>query len=837
MVKYILRCALMLLCGVAVIAQGQSLQSPEAWLGYSPGDRFAYHHEVINYVRHMAQASPRVSLFTYGKSYEGRDLVATVISSEENLKMLEDIRRAHLNRIGFTADSVVAPDRTIVWLSYNVHGNEAACTEAALPTLYGLASGGGDTAQWLEKMIIILDPCLNPDGRERYVQNYRQRAAPFGNADPNAWEHAEPWPTGRYNHYLFDPNRDWCWQTQQETRQRLKLFRQWMPHIHADFHEMGHQSSYFFAPAAKPYHQAVTPWQRRFQELTGEHHAHYFDKKNWRFFTEETYDLFYPSYGDTWPMFSGAVGFTYEQAGSGRAGICIHRGGDDTLTLRERIAHHVLTGFSTVEIAYKEREKLIQKQIAYFTEPINQPPGPWRSFVIKTAEAPQATKALMRLLDKQMIRYSFAQEGYSPMRLDGFDYRSNQQKSFRISPGDLIITTAQPQGRLVKVLMEPEAYLEDSLTYDLTAWALPWAFNLRAYAHQTTLPQGQGLFPETERSDVPDGKTYAWMLPWNDASHAAFLAEALREGITLRYSTGQSVVNEKVYEPGSLAILAGENKKDFELCLNELAKRHDLSLEPLPGGRISQGSDLGSERWRPVKAPKVGLVTGEGTRPTAVGELWYHFEQKLHYPVSMLENSKLDDTWLNKYDVIILPDGEYEKHREAFLHYLSDGGKIIAIEKAIMAFAGNADSTLLAEATRSEKLKPVEAEDFSSSEADPGRAFLSDRIAGSIYSISLDPEHVLSYGYGDRCFLIKNNSLSIPLLPENGPGKNIGTIGRYAHVSGFSGVNARRRLENSLAIGLEEVGNGTLLYMSNSPVFRGFWHGGELLLANAIFFL
>ena len=771
------------------------------------------------------------------KVYEGRDLVATVISSEKNLAILEDIRRSHLSQIGLSADSMQAPERTIVWLSFNVHGNEAACTEAALSTLYGLASGGGDTTAWLDDLVIILDPCLNPDGRERYVQQYRQRAAPFGNPDPNAWEHREPWPTGRYNHYLFDPNRDWCWQTQQETQQRLKLFRQWMPHVHADFHEMGHQSSYFFAPAAKPFHEVVTPWQRRFQELCGEHHAHYFNKKNWRFFTEEIYDLFYPSYGDTWPMFSGSVGFTYEQAGSGKAGIVIHRGGEDTLRLTDRIAHHVVTAFSTVEIAYQEREALFARQVEFFRKPIENPPGPWNSFVIKAEKSPEACRSLMRLLDKQLIRYSFAQEGYSPMRLDGYSYQLDQRKSFRISPGDMIVTTAQPQGRLVKVLMEPEAWLEDSLTYDLTAWALPWAYNLEAYAIQTVLPGGKGNFVEVNSQTRESNKTYAWLLPWSDASHAAFLAEALREGIKLRYSTEQSVVNERSYAPGSLAILAADNKGNFELCLNELATRHGLSLEALPGGRIARGSDLGSEKWKTVRAPKVALVTGEGTRPTAVGEFWHHFEQKLRYPVSLIEKKQLDHIWLSQYDVLILPDGEYEEDHQALSHYLYDGGKIIALEKAVMAFSEGSDSTLLAEATRSARLRVSRTEQAPPPGADPGRAFLSNRVAGSIYRISLDPEHVLSYGFGDQCFLIKNNSLSIPLLPENANGINVGVIEHNAHVSGFSGVNARKKLENSLAIGMEKIGDGTVVYMSDSPVFRGFWHGGELLLANAVFLL
>src|SRR5258706_2287792 len=91
-----------------------------------------------------------------------------------------------------------------------------------------------------------------------------------------------------------------------------------MPHVHADLHEMGVESPYYFAPAAQPFHPYVTPWQVSFQTVIGKNHASHFDKEGWRYYTKENYDLFYPSYGDTYPTFSGAVGMTYEQGGSSR---------------------------------------------------------------------------------------------------------------------------------------------------------------------------------------------------------------------------------------------------------------------------------------------------------------------------------------------------------------------------------------------------------------------------------------------------------------------------------------------------------------------------------------
>jgi hypothetical protein len=101
------------------------------------------------------------------------------------------------------------------------------------------------------------------------------------NALPETREHNEPWPGGRINHYYFDLNRDWAWQTQVESRQRVKVYQEWLPQVHVDFHEQGINSPYYFAPAAQPYHDVITKWQREFQETVGKNNAKYFDANGW----------------------------------------------------------------------------------------------------------------------------------------------------------------------------------------------------------------------------------------------------------------------------------------------------------------------------------------------------------------------------------------------------------------------------------------------------------------------------------------------------------------------------------------------------------------------------
>ena len=189
---------------------------------------------------------------------------------------MEDLRTNHLKSIGIL-NGEANSEVSIVWLSYNVHGNESVSTEAAMKTLYALVdSKNTETKKWLENTIVIIDPCINPDGRDRYVNWYNQYQNKPYNINPDSKEHHEPWPGGRANHYLFDLNRDWAWATQTETQSRLEEYNKWMPHVHVDFHEQGVNSPYYFAPAAEPYHEIITDFQREFQVAIGKNHAKVF---------------------------------------------------------------------------------------------------------------------------------------------------------------------------------------------------------------------------------------------------------------------------------------------------------------------------------------------------------------------------------------------------------------------------------------------------------------------------------------------------------------------------------------------------------------------------------
>src|SRR5688500_12250914 len=407
-------------CGIAALAllgsadvRAQTrVQSPRDFLGYEIGEHFTDHASIVRYFDALAAAAPIVRLRRYGDTNENRPLLQVLIARQDYLARLDEIlaRNRELANPATSearAREIAATNPAVVYFSYGVHGNESSSSEAALWTAYHLASGDHAVRGVLDSVVVVIDPTVNPDGRDRYVNFYRIARGVKPNPNPEAREHFEPWPGGRTNHYYFDLNRDWAWQTQLETQQRVALYNSWLPQIHVDFHEQGINAPYYFAPAAEPFHEVITPWQRSFQETIGRNHARYFDEQGWLYFTKENFDLLYPAYGDTYPTYTGSIGMTYEQAGGGgggRSGASVIIATGDTLTLYDRALHHHTTGLSTIEVASQNAPKLVSEFQQFYKGTVQKGAGSYRNYVIKHTPADgQRLNSLLNLMQKNGI--------------------------------------------------------------------------------------------------------------------------------------------------------------------------------------------------------------------------------------------------------------------------------------------------------------------------------------------------------------------------------------------------------------------------------------------------
>ncbi len=813
------------------------VQSPDEFLGYKLGSHYTPHYKIVNYFQYLEiSSSSMVKLQQYGLTNEGRPLIVAFISTPENIARLEDIRENNLRLANAMTDKKPEEETApiIVWLSYNVHGNEPSSSEAAMRTIYELVNpGNAKTKEWLKNSVVIIDPCINPDGRDRYVNWFNSVAGKKYNPDTYAREHREPWPGGRTNHYNFDLNRDWAWQTQMETQQRMKLYRQWLPQIHVDYHEQGINSPYYFAPAAQPFHEVITPWQREFQEKIGRNNAKYFDSNNWLFFTKEVFDLYYPSYGDTYPIYNGAIGMTYEQGGGPAGGLGVYKEEGDTLTLTDRINHHYTSGISTLEISSQYASKLISEYRKFYTNALTPGTGKYRTYVIKnTEEKSQDIKALRNLLDKNEIQYSTGSGSAK-----GYNYFTRKDEIFTVEKGDIVISNQQPNSTLVSVLMEPNTLLVDSNTYDITAWSLPYIYGLKAYAVKEKFTNTSKYINEPTIQNVA-ADTYGYVIPWQGLQSAKAVAKLMQAGVKLRFASNPFEVNGAKFNAGSVIVLKNANaavEKSLWNMVATVCNAEQIKAYPVSTGFVDKGYDFGSSNVHYIKPPKIVMATGKGTSSYAAGEIWFFLEKELDYPVTLVNVDDLGSVAWNLVNVLILPDGNYpylkdKKNQEELKNWIRKGGKLIAMQNAVaelakldfgIHFKKDEDSS-------DNKNEYALLKRFGDNERD----YISRTTPGSIYKVELDTTHPLAFGYPGYYYTIKLDNNVYEFIDD---GWNVGVIKKDYLVAGFVGATLKKKLNDGLVFGVEDLGKGSIVFLADDVLFRNFWQNGKLLFCNAVF--
>ncbi len=818
------------------------IQTPEQFLGYKPGDRFTPHHRMVDYFEHVAEALPNVQLIQYGETNEQRPLILAIFSSAENMAILEEIRTDNLKRAGLM-DGEPIHSIPVNWMSFNVHGNESVGMEAAISSFHTLADPTNATSQeWLKNQVVIIDPAINPDGRDRYAMWYNQKMNTTLQPDVQSVEHNEPWPGGRANHYLFDLNRDWAWQVQVESQARMKVYQEWMPQLHLDFHEQGINNPFYMAPAAEPLHAQLTEWQKEFQDIFGKNTGKYFDEMGRFYFTKERFDLLYPSYGDSYPMFNGAIGMTIEQGGGGRAGIGGFNAVGDTVTLSYRIEGHYTAAMSAAEVTSKNAERLLEEFSNFYESNSSNPKGQYKSFIIKGDKNPAQLAKLLELMDKNGIQYGAAG---SKSGVKGWSYKTGQAASFSTTDQDVIISAYQPKSVLTQVLFEPNPQLNDSITYDITSWALPYAYGLEAYASESRINAAGEYVAPTFTPNQAVATPVAYIADWKGTKAAAFLAALLNEGIRVKYPEYPFTVEGKSFPAGTLLITKGGNEfvSNFDQKVVDLANQFEITLATTQTGYMEAGKDFGSPTVRTIQAPKVALVGGEGTSSLRYGEIWHFFENDLNYPLVNLELPNMARYDLSKYDVLIMPPmwggGLNERAKANVMSWVRDGGKVITMDSSVDLFANGEGFELKTFDTDGEEKEAKDkADSLRKAERtepyiDGERLAISGGVTGAIYEVEMDETHPLGYGTGGKFYTLKNNSNRYAYMDN---GVNAGRIlSNDSYRTGYVGVKIKDTMGESVVIGSERKGRGEIIYFVDNPIFRGFWESGKIVLSNAIF--
>ena len=819
---------------LSALSAQKNIQSPNEFLPHRLGEAFTPHHLLTDYFEYLAANAPAtIKLERYGLTNEVRPLQVAYISAPENLARLEEIRLNNLRLAGTEAGTPsLSSPIAIIWISMSVHGNEASGSEASMELAFRLATQTDpEIKEWLKNTLVILDPSLNPDGYDRYTSWNRMSSNLVKNINPDAREHREPWPGGRVNHYQFDLNRDWAWATQVETRQRLVLFHRWLPHVHPDVHEQGINEPYYFAPAAEPMHDYITPWQRDFQGQIGQNNARYFDQNGWLYFTKEVFDLFYPSYGDTYPMYNGSIGMTYEQAGGPRGGRAILTEVNDTLTLHDRIAHHLTTCLSSIEMASKNATPLVENFREYYRRTSTQPQGQYKSFVIRSSNDPNKVNKLCKLLDLHHISYGLA--GANMNSVKAFDYVSGKESTVSINAKDLVISAFQTKSVLVQVLFEPESRLSDSVTYDITAWSLPFAHGLEAYALKDRLEPKTAYEPYKAPEMMVAALPYAWFVRRHSFNDVQLLSALLQKGVRVRTATKTFQMGEQSFDPGTFVISRIDNRhvaNELDGVMKSLAGQHNVSLHPVFSGMADKGYDLGSDAFAVINQPEVAIVYGEEADNNSYGHTWFYFERELGYPITPIPLDKLHRVRMGEFTTLIFADGSYnlsERQMEIIENWVKEGGRLIVFDGAVRAFADQEGFALKTKEITKDTLSATRP--FISRE----RASASDQLPGAIVKAKVDNSHPLAYGLPAHYHSLKA-STQIYQTPTDAEAPIY--LEENFQSYGFIGSKVKPRLKKSPIAVVQQMGSGQVVYFVDNPLFRCFWEQGKLLFANAVFY-
>ncbi len=832
---------------------------PETLLGYGYGSRFSEHRDVVRAVAAIDAASDRVELVEYGKTPEGRPLLLALVSDPRNLARKSEIAAglAGLADGRSLADESIANRKmadqvAIVWLSYNVHGNEPSGTEAALATLWHLAAADDEAAQRTrEQLLVVIDPCLNPDGRDRYAHWFQSVVGAVPDPEPAAREHDEPAPGGRVNHYYFDLNRDWAFATQDETRARLAWLQRLPPQVHVDFHEMYPDSSYFFFPADLPRNlnlpETTIEWGERF----GRGNAAAFDSFGWSYYTGEQFDLLYPGYGDSFPSLRGAIGMTYEQAGHSAGGLAWRRSDGTLLTLFDRIAHHFTASLATVETARAGRRELLAHWRSFHVEALAEGrAGPMREVALLPNADRTTRAALANLLLRHGIEVDVAGAAFVARGVHGFD---GVDAAERVLPeGTLLVSMQQPQKRLAKALLEPRAGVERTTFYDISAWSLPYAFGVPAcwleqnaevgrtrLASESTPVAGLGM-PLARRGGVlSDGadQAVAFVLPWEDAAAPAALLELLGAGVRTRFLPRGFSNATRPFPPGSVVIAAPPRAATVErqalvAQLSELGARYGVTFEPLASGFTEQGPDLGSEQAVVLKPPRIVLLASNGA---GFGEVRWLLERELQVPFSCIQPAALAQARLSDWNVIVAPDGVrgLDDAKEPIAAFLRGGGTVIALGSASFWFTKERSG--LTEVTAKPE-KEADAKDDKPSwqkSAQRDRDATLANMPGAFFEVELDLDHPLAFGLPERIPQLATGTQGFEL---HGGGIKVGRFVPRGRVSGFAGDEVVEELGGRFWLVEAQVGRGRVLLFSESPTFRLGFRGPIRVLYNALSF-
>ncbi|HSL83249.1 MAG TPA: M14 family zinc carboxypeptidase [Thermoanaerobaculia bacterium] len=853
-------------------------------VGHAAGERITLHHQMVRYLRHLAATSERVAVVEQGASWEGRELLLAVVTSPANHARLDEIRTASARLAdprGLTpeeANALLAGQPAVVWLGGSIHGFELSGAEGVLRLLERLATASDPaTLEVLEGAVVLLDPVLNPDGRDAFAIRNHQLLGHAPNPRREDWSNDfDLWDALQFRtgHYYFDTNRDWFAHTQAETRARVPTLLAWKPQVMVDLHEMGPDAEFFFDPPAPPYGPWFPGFARTWFERFGRAYADAFDRAGFEYMTGERYNYFYPGYTTSFGSFQGAVSMLFEQ-GSSR-GLALERSDGSVRTLADAAEQQYTAAWATVETAARERAALLRDFHEAHRAALEEGGSGTRRYLIAPGGAdPGHARELVALLLRNGVEVGRLR---TEARLQGVRDRAGRPVGARSFPaGTWVVEAAQPRHHLIRTLLEPDLPLpadflkeararvdrgENPRFYDITAWSLPLLFDLEAHGSS----DGSPLTVEpVDAADLaagipfPEGPPgYAYLLDGRDAASVAVLHHLRRRGVRGSVLDRPATVEGRTVHRGTVVVRVRQRERGEEAvhaAVRELAAEYGVAVRGVDTGLADPGSPgvraLGTGDAVAARPVEIALLAEGAVHPYSFGWTWYVLDRQYRLPLTVLRADSLAETPIEGFQVLVMPHVVSAAGLAAALgeegvgrlkRWIGDGGTLVAV-------AGAADFVR-------EELELTELRSWYDEEAGGGSGDGEGEgkpeppppvrfdVPGAILRAELDPETWLTAGLGDAELPVLVASSRIYLAPEGPPAAGRRVAARYAApggagappllLSGHAWPESLERLPGAVFASEERVGRGRVIAFAEDLSFRGYWRGADRLLLNAV---
>ena len=783
----------------------ESIPKPSEIIGHEVGEWHVTHDKLVQYMYAVAESSDRVLIEETGKTYENRPLLILKVSSNKNIKVLEKIQKKHIEISNGKKMNEFENMPAVVYQGYGVHGNEASASNASILGIYYLAaSNSEETNEILNNTVILFDPCLNPDGFQRFANWVNSNKNLVPNPDNNDREFSEVWPGGRTNHYWFDLNRDWLPVQLPESQARVKTFTEWLPNIVTDHHEMGTNSTFFFQPGVPSRVNPLIPnLNQELTEKIAKYHADYLDKIGSLYYSKEDYDDFYFGKGSTYPDANGGIGILFEQ-GSSRGHIQNSQNG--ILTFPFAIRNQLTTTLSTLKAASSLKNELLAYMNTFYVNNFNESAkSKYMGIGFGNNQDKTSSYQLAKILKAHKI--------------DVFETNDQKFKYY--------VPIKQKKSKLIKAMFDTQTKFEDSLFYDVSAWTFPLAFNLNYDFLKESFDVNK-LF-EKPVGKVSDFSTYGYLIKPHDYNIPAFINYLQEKKIRLKSSSKSFKIKNNFFDYGSILIpVEGQSQKPEKLfnLLTNISNKTGIDVYALSSG-YEDNIGVGSNSFTTILKPKVGLIVGNGVRAYDAGEIWHLFDTRYKIPITKIDIRNLNRANLLEYSHIILPSYSGKNiDIKKIENYLKNGGNLIAYRSSINWLKEN--KIINIDFLKNDKYAS------NISFEDRGKFTGSQVIGGTIFNTKIDKSHPINFGIiNDNLPTFKNNTIF--MKPEKNSFNNPIQYSKNALLSGYISNDNLELLIKSVPFKIKRYFSGKIFLFADNTNFRAFWYGTNRLLMNTIY--